>query len=389
MTDEQEKVLQNLLLDIDCLKQLDGWTNNFNMFDVLKITHTEIRHSNILSWLLDPNENHKLGDSFIRAFINNIVKQGQINDLDLLMQDYYSFQVLREHNHMDIVLLSREEKTAYIIENKIWAGESKHQLKDYYNKSQEEFAEYKLIYAFLTPDGRDASDPETWISISYEEIIQMLEEIINSQSTLGEVKMLVNNYINAVRKDIMREKDEILVKICNEIYNKHREAFKLIYENVTLDKSIDSEIVCDTLREYANDGKIIYNDDNSWRFFTTRMNNYLPELQNDNSSWNTKWVYYYWLERWDSMIIIHLEIGGWNIPNDMELKMNSLIDVSKKLGNKVNPVSPFKYKRLYRKNLNINEEDYEASLKKQVKKLIDSALENEEKIFEMINEQNK
>lgn len=385
MTEEQEKVLQNLLLDIDCLKQLDGWTNNFNMFDVLKITHTEIRHSNILGWLLDPNENHKLGDSFIRAFINNIIKQGQINDLALLMQDFYSYQVLREHNHMDLVLLSREEKTAYIIENKIWAGESKHQLQDYYKKSQEEYAGYKLIYVFLTPDGHDASDTDNWISISYEEIMPMLEEIINSTQTIVEVKMLVNNYINAVRKNIMREKDEELVKVCNEIYNKHREAFKLIYENVNIDKSADNEIICDVLKEYSDNNKIIYYNDNTRNFFTKKMDDYLPKLANNNSSWNSDWVYYYWIERWDSMVIMHLEIGGWNIPSETLEKMNILIDASKKLGNKVNPVTPFKYKRLYRKNLNINENDYEESLKKQVRRLIDLALENEEKLFELIN----
>ena len=169
----------------------------------------------------------------------------------------------------------------------------------------------------------------------------------------------------------MKEKDEKLVKKFNEIYNKHREAFKLIYENVNIDKAAESEIVCDILREYANDNKIIYDDDNSWRFFTTKMDDYLPKLPNDNSSWGTNWVYYYWLEKWDSMIIIHLEIGGWNVPTETELKMETLIDVSKQLGNKVNPVKPFRYKRLYRKNLTINADDYEESLKKQVKKLIE------------------
>jgi len=385
MDKNQEKVLQELLLDIDSLKQLDKWTNNFNMFDVLKITHTEIRHSNILGWLLDPNENHKLGDSFIRAFINNIIKQGNINDLSLLMQDFYSYQVLREHNHMDLILLSKKEKTAYIIENKIWASESKHQLQDYYNKSQEEYTGYKLIYAFLTPDGYDASDIEHWISISYEEIIPSLEDIISSSTTLGEVKMLVKNYVNAVRKDIMREKDEELVKICNEIYNKHRDAFKLIYENVKIDKTVDSEIICDVLKEYSAAGKIIYYDDNTWNFFTNRMDDYLPKLPSNNSSWNSNWVYYYWIERWESMVIMHLEIGGWNIPSETEEKMDILIDVSKKIGNNVKPVKPFRYKRLYRKNLNLNEDDYEESLKKQVKKLIDFALSNEDKLFELIN----
>lgn len=46
LTDEE--VLQNFLLDIDCLDELVPWTKRFNLFDVLKISRTEIRHSNIL-----------------------------------------------------------------------------------------------------------------------------------------------------------------------------------------------------------------------------------------------------------------------------------------------------------------------------------------------------
>lgn len=59
-TDEQ--ILQNFLLDIQCLDELLPWTNKFNLFDVLKISRLEIRHSNVLAWLLETNENHGFGD---------------------------------------------------------------------------------------------------------------------------------------------------------------------------------------------------------------------------------------------------------------------------------------------------------------------------------------
>ena len=65
--------------------------------------------------------------------------------------------------------------------------------------------------------------------------------------------------------------------------------------------------------------------------------------------------------------------------------MKLLIDYSKKLGNKVSPVFPFRYKRIYMKSLSINEEDYENSIEKQARKLIDLLLENEDKLFCLIN----
>ena len=55
MTSNEEQALKDFLLDIDCLKQLDDWTDDFNLFDVLRITNMEIRHSNILAWIFDPN----------------------------------------------------------------------------------------------------------------------------------------------------------------------------------------------------------------------------------------------------------------------------------------------------------------------------------------------
>ena len=73
LTDEE--ALQNFLLDIDCLDELSMWTEKFNIFDVLKISRTEIRHSNMLAWLFDANENHGLGDKFVKRLCRNLLKR--------------------------------------------------------------------------------------------------------------------------------------------------------------------------------------------------------------------------------------------------------------------------------------------------------------------------
>ncbi len=44
-------------------------TPRFNPFDVLRYAEYEIRHSNVLAWLLTPGESHGLGDKFLRRFI--------------------------------------------------------------------------------------------------------------------------------------------------------------------------------------------------------------------------------------------------------------------------------------------------------------------------------
>ena len=49
------------------LENLEAKLSVFNPLKVLKVDKYEIRHSNIISWLLTPNENHNLGNSFLKA----------------------------------------------------------------------------------------------------------------------------------------------------------------------------------------------------------------------------------------------------------------------------------------------------------------------------------
>jgi hypothetical protein len=382
MKDKEEQALKDFLINIDCLKQLDDWTDDFNLFDVLKITNMEIRHSNILSWIFDPNESHGLGDSFIKSFITKVASKcdpNKYNLFDLLIQNFYSYQVYRESNHMDIVLASYEEKTAVIIENKIWSGESTHQLSNYLEKSKTEYKDFnQILYVFLTPCGKEASDPDNWMTFSYGEIIDSLESSIKGMDLRNEVALLIHNYIDIVRKNIMKEKDEKLVKICNEIYNNHKTSLQLIFENVKIDYSIENEIICNTLKELNDSGQIIFKDENKWQFFTASMNTYLPALETMESSWGTNWIYYYWFEKYDDKLIIHFELGGWNLTDELTKRTNALIEASKK------KVDEYRYKRLFYEDVKLSQDDYEVSLIDATKLLVKNALQNEKKLLSMV-----
>ena len=72
VTDEQ--ALQGFLLDLDCLSALSKWTSRFNIFDVLRATRAEIRHSNMIAWLLDPSGNHGLSDKFLEGLLRYIAR---------------------------------------------------------------------------------------------------------------------------------------------------------------------------------------------------------------------------------------------------------------------------------------------------------------------------
>ena len=106
--EESLSCLKDFLLDIECLDPLSEWTSPFNLFDILKISRVEIRHSNMLSWLLNPNENHGFGDRIIRGFVQYVVAAfpNKVNVFETLLMDCYSFMIMREWHSIDILAVS-------------------------------------------------------------------------------------------------------------------------------------------------------------------------------------------------------------------------------------------------------------------------------------------
>ena len=69
---KEQELLENFICDSN-LKELESLFNQFNIFDCLRLTRTEIRHSNFLAWLFDPNETHRLKDYFLKQFLIKVL----------------------------------------------------------------------------------------------------------------------------------------------------------------------------------------------------------------------------------------------------------------------------------------------------------------------------
>ena len=211
-----EEALQNFLLDIGCLDELLPWTGKFNLFDVLKISRTEIRHSNMLGWLLNPNENHGLGDAFLKGILQCLVENdsnGRYDVFHVLLMDLYSFSVMREWKNIDILLTSSDEKTVIAIENKVGSHEHSNQLNRYREILEKEYAGYNRLYVFLTPDGESPSDVENWDVLTYNDVVETLERVKEHKKVLPDVDLMIKNYIDIVRRDIVE--DQQLIDVCN------------------------------------------------------------------------------------------------------------------------------------------------------------------------------
>lgn len=377
--DENELALKEFLLDINCLEELLPWSGKFNLFDVLKASRSEIRHSNVLAWLLDASENHEIGDIFIKNLFRNLVKDNKVYQNDifrLLLLDFYSFSIYREWKNIDILMLSDDEKIAIAIENKIGSHEHDDQLKRYKDILNQNYSDYKKIFIYLTPEGECPSDTD-WDILTYETVVENLEYIRDKVELLPDVRLMINNYIDTIRRDIVD--DTQLIDICNKIYNKHKKALDLIYAYKIDNKSQIAENIISVLKEFANAGKLINYNNN---FYTKRMSKLLPSLDTANSSWGDVYPYAYWILSKDNGISIIFELGGFNVPDSTMFNMQKLIDVVKPNDKKR---EKFKYKRLRRCNYDFEESDCDnESIKNTIREAVNAMLEWEKETLDKL-----
>lgn len=384
-----EEALQNFLLDIDCLDELLPWTKRFNLFDVLKISRMEIRHSNMLAWLLNPNENHGLGDAFLKAIVQIVVQNddnGQYNILETLLMDFYSFVVYREWKNIDILLVSDAEKFLIAIENKIDSHEHDNQLKKYRDVLAKDYPDYTKMRLYLTPDGEEPSDTNYWDVLSYRDVVEALSDQKNAIEMASDVALVVENYLDVLRRDIVE--DEKLVEICNKIYAKHRKALDLIFEHRVDGRTRLVDIVKNVLATLSRENMIIADTSSNVSFLsfhTSAMNECLTPLKDANGSWGSECVYTYWLAVQEEKICGIFEIGGWNVPEGEMRIMQRMIDIEKPNDKRRNE---FRYKRLFRTGWHRIEEcdNIEEAVSDCVKRVIDELLKKEDKLLRRLKE---
>jgi hypothetical protein len=216
------------------LENLEAKLKEFNPLKVLKVDQYEIRHSNIISWLLNPSENHNLGDTFIKKFLAEVIINNENLETDFTVfkaQDisYHDFEIRREWNDIDIFITSKANNLAIIIENKIHATESKGQLEKYLNSVWLEYDNYEIIPVFLSIDGTEPSD-KRYGTISYVQILNMLKFItsIQKENLSPKVYDFISYYLRTL--EILTMEDKEIKLLCKKIYKEHTQALDLIYE---------------------------------------------------------------------------------------------------------------------------------------------------------------
>src|SRR5215211_3487506 len=112
---QEKRRLAEFLVGNSELEELSARLSQFNILRVLRIEQAEIRHSNVLGWLLDPRESHGLGDTFVRRFISTLLLDNEQADFGLSaatveLIDLIDVEVRREWRNIDLLVHSRANR---------------------------------------------------------------------------------------------------------------------------------------------------------------------------------------------------------------------------------------------------------------------------------------
>ena len=187
------KNFKSFINKANSIKKIDLMT--FNILKVLWVEKREISHTYLISWLLNPEESHRLRDLFLTKFFSTL----DLAYLNLKNVDISPFQHSPDGSSEVDIIIENEEFRA-IIENKITHMASNEQLKREIEKFDCGNKEFIPIY--LTPFKDFKDRPEEIKVVTYTDIKNILESVLPHCS--NEVKILIDHYIKVLDKIIQK-----------------------------------------------------------------------------------------------------------------------------------------------------------------------------------------
>ncbi len=312
--DESKKAaIDRFLADNPEFEQLSAKLAAFNVFRALRVENAEIRHSNVLAWLLNPDESHGLGDIVLRRVFSNMLLESDrniegISAAQVELMDFADIEVRREWRHIDLLIINRTNELLILIENKIYSGESPGQLFNYKEVVGREFPSFTVVPVFLTLMGQESADDKAtdYISYSYLQLLAVLERLFaQRQSQLAEpVAMFLKQYMDTLRRLTMQ--DESLVELCKTIYRRHRDAIDLIVEYGKA--GVGQKAVEDVLSKEGG-YEILCSRPNSVWFLPESWSDIIPENSTVWEFLERRVSIACWFEFYKEQVYIHFELS--------------------------------------------------------------------------------
>ncbi|MDB4657844.1 PD-(D/E)XK nuclease family protein, partial [Verrucomicrobiales bacterium] len=184
----------------------DSRGSAFTVFDVLGTADYEIRHSNVLSWLLDREGNHGKGSSFLDILWEEISREHSVPT-----PTFANYQVSREGENedekIDLLLVAEDRSWIVVVENKLFSPETGDQLDRYFRYIEERYRDIpQRFYFYLTPDGiapvRE-EDEARWLPISYR-FVRTAVARFTSNDLPNRIRDFLDQYLEHIDRNVLK-----------------------------------------------------------------------------------------------------------------------------------------------------------------------------------------
>lgn len=319
-------------------------TENVNIFKILNIERTEIRHSRFLAWLLDPKGTHDLNDLILKRFLQKISDTNKDIRFDKNL-NYNSFEVQTEvkieKGYIDILLASKEEKIVIVIENKIESnqhevGDSGKTQTEFYREKIEKIYKsegdnkYTCKYIYLSEQGEKTPSNE-WIDIDYQVIYDILNEVLENERLKIPVKQLIENYLEILKTTDYVE-DKKFNDACTEFFKRYKDCWKIIETKANIDK--DVKYLYDEIKNYlSNENKInLFFQNKHWLSFNTKDLRKVCETEENDIFWSIGFLN----NRDEIPIYIEIQSNDTKIVKKLKKRLKEIYGISTKCKNLIN-----------------------------------------------------
>ena len=240
---------------------------NYNLFSILRIEGSELKHSALIANLLDPKGSHGCGDAFLRAFFEIALKERAYLFEDCTLPhsytEYYTGPIAGDTGGR-IDILVKSSHYGLIIENKIYAGDQDKQLTRYDNYGKETFGADGYLLVYLTLYGCDASKESTatksaeevgYLRLSYaEDILRWLEQCVRLADNKPLVRESLNQYIRTIKQLTYQDMNQEDIQKIIDLVIDHPEVVATILEHkAKIAKEIRDKYIFPKLEEYAKE----------------------------------------------------------------------------------------------------------------------------------------
>lgn len=249
---------------------------NYNLFSILRIEDSELKHSALIANLLAPKGSHGCGDAFLRAFFE-IALKGTTYPFESSSPDscteHYTGPIAGDTGGR-IDILVKSSQYGLIIENKIYAGDQDKQLIRYDNYGKKDLKADRYLLVYLTLFGNEASEGSTakgsakevdYLCLSYaEDILRWLEQCARLAYDKPLVRESLNQYIQTIKQLTYQDMNQENIQKIIDLAVDHPEVVATLSSNRdAIAQGIRKKYIFAELKKYADQKGWLYDDSES------------------------------------------------------------------------------------------------------------------------------